>query len=269
MKVILVAGMGLLPIEAAKSIKQRGDELYIVTFTEQLSKSFDEYADEVTTFSITQVGKILKYIKSVGAEKLYFVGKINKSVLDQKLKFDLKAILMLARLKDRQEDTLMLAIVKEIEKLGVKVGSQMEVLSHLTLKPGVYSKKKPSKMQMKDVAFAFEKAKGISGLDLGQVIISKNTTVLAIESMDGTDSAIKRGAELAHHEGFTFVKVAKPQQDMRFDLPVIGMDTMRTFGEEGGAVFATEAEFTFIIELQECLDYANKHNMVFMAYSKQ
>ncbi len=116
------------------------------------------------------------------------------------------------------------------------------------------------------MAFGYQKARGVAGLDIGQAIVIKNKTVLAIESIEGTNRTIARGAEFTRGGGFSFVKVAKPDQDFRFDLPVAGMETLSSFVEHGGAVFAVEADYSLVINLQECVDYANKHGVVFMAY---
>jgi len=266
MKSVVLAGSGLLPVEAAKNLKARGDEVYVVTFMEQSQSDFDGVADHVVTFSLGQVGKILKYLKTIKANNLIFAGKVNKEVLEKKLKFDLKALWMLAMLKDRQEDTIMQAIAKEVEKLGIKVLSQLEVFSMFAVKPGVYSKRKPGKKQRKDVIFGYEKAKGIAALDIGQTVIVKNKTVFATESIEGTNRTIKRGAKISG-EGFTFIKVAKPIKESRFDLPVVGMETLKAFAKYKGAVFAVEANLTLIMNLQECIDFANANNFVLMAYS--
>ncbi len=268
MKTVLFAGQGLLPVEAAKSLRAKGDEVIVYTFTEQLALDFSGISDEVKVFSIGQVGKILRELKESGAKQLVFAGKFNKTLLEQNLKLDLKALWILARLKDRQENTIMYAITHEIEKLGITILSQLDLLTHQVVRNGVHSKLKPTRPQMEDVRFAYEKARGIAGLDLGQVVVVKNKTVLAMESLEGTNRTIQRGAEFCQG-GFTVIKVAKPDQDYRFDLPVIGMETLSAFAAEKGAVFAVEADYTLVLNLQECVDFANANKFVFMAYTPE
>ena len=268
MRTVIVAGQGILPVEAAKSLKSRGDEVIVFTFTEQLAHDFTSVSDDVKVFSVGQVGKIIKGLKDSGAKRLVFAGKFNKTILEQNLKFDLRALWILARLKDRQENTIMYAITREIEKAGVTVLSQLDALSHLVVRKGIYSKMKPNRTQMKDVRFAYEKARGIAGLDLGQVVVVKNRTVLAMESLEGTNRTIQRGAEFCRG-GFTVVKVAKPNQDYRFDLPVIGMETLAAFAAEKGAVLAVEADYTLAINMQECIDFADEKKFIFMAYAPE
>ncbi len=265
MRTVIMSGQGLLPVEAAKNLKARGEEIIVLAFTEQQAADFTGITDNIHVMSIGQVGKILKFLKDVKADSLVFAGKINKVILEHNLKLDLKALWMLARLKDRQEDTIMHAIVEAIEKLGITIRSQLDALSHLVVHKNVFTKTKPTKSQLADVAFGYEKARGVAGLDIGQSIIVKNKTVMAIESIEGTDRTIARGSEFANGN-FTFVKVAKPHQDLRFDLPVAGMDTLSSFVRHGGKVFAIEADYALVINLDECIDYADKNGVVFMAY---
>ncbi|MDR0453562.1 MAG: UDP-2,3-diacylglucosamine diphosphatase LpxI [Deferribacteraceae bacterium] len=266
MKTVLFAGQGSLPVEAAKSLKSKGDDVIVYTFTEQLGQDLSGISDEVKVFSLGQAGKILKSLRESGVKRLVFAGKFNKTILEQNLKLDLKALWILARLKDRQENTMMYAFTHEIEKLGITILSQLDVLSHLILRKGIYSKMKPTRRQMEDVRFAYNKARGIAGLDIGQVVVAKNKTVLAMESLEGTNRTIQRGAEFCQG-GFTVIKVAKPEQDYRFDLPVIGMETITAFAAEKGAVFAVEADYTLALDIQECINFANENKFVFMAYT--
>lgn len=266
MRTVVMAGQGLLPIEAVKNLKNRGEDVIVLAFTEQTAADFSGVTDNVHVMSIGQVGKILKFLKEVKAESLVFAGKINKTILEHGLRLDLKALWMLARLKDRQENTIMYAITDEIEKNGIKIRSQLDTLSHLVVHKNVFTKTKPTKRQLQDVAFGYQKARGVAGLDIGQAIVVKNKTVLSIESLEGTNRVIARGAEFTNGRGFSFIKVAKPNQDMRFDLPVAGMETLSAFVEHGGAVFAVEADYTLVINLEECVEYANKNGVVFMAY---
>lgn len=265
MKTVVFAGQGKLPIDAVKNLKEIGSQVSVITFAEQAAVNLEGVADDITTMNIGKVGHILKYLENSGADSVSFAGKISREILDGGLKPDLKAIWMLFNLRDRQEDTIMLAIIEEIEKLNIKILSQEEVLHNLIAREGVYSKLKPSKAQLEDVAFGYEKEKGVAGLDIGQSIAVKNKTVLAVEAIESTDNCIKRAGTLCKG-GFTVVKVAKPSQDPRFDVPVVGVDTLQTIAESGGAVLAVEADKTLIVDIDKCIEFANKNKLVFMAY---
>ncbi|MDR2400428.1 MAG: UDP-2,3-diacylglucosamine diphosphatase LpxI [Deferribacteraceae bacterium] len=268
MKTVVLAGMGKLPFEAVKKLQERGESVTVVAFTEQIAMDLSSLAVEVQVFSIAQVGKILKYLRSIKADAMLFIGKIDRSIMEKNLKFDLKAISMLAKLRDRQEDTMMLAIIEEVEKLGVSVCSQREVLSHLIAKPGLYSMHKPNKKESEDIAFGYRKMKAVAGLDIGQSIVVKNKTVLAVEAIEGTNETVKRGGSYAKG-GFTFVKVAKPNQDYRFDLPAVGLETLDIFINCGGRVFAVEADSTIIADYDACVQRADENGVVFLGFTPQ
>lgn len=267
MRTVVFAGQDNLPVEAIKNLKAPGSEVSVITFVEQAAVNFDGLVDDVTTFNIGQVGHILKHLEKLGADNVAFAGKISRTILDGGIKPDLKAMWMLMGLKDRQEDTIMLAIIEEIEKLNIKVLSQEQVLHNLMAREGVFSKLKPSKEQMADVAFGYEKEKGVAGLDIGQSIAVKNKTVLAVEAIESTDNCIKRAGTLCKG-GFTVVKVAKPSQDPRFDVPVVGMNTLQTLLDSGGAVLAVEADKTLVVDMEACVNFANANKLVFMAYKE-
>ena len=265
MKTIVLAGEGLLPLEAVRNLKEKGQNVTVIAFEDPAPVDLKEEADEIVFFSLTQVGKVLSFIKQSGASELVFAGKFSRRLLEKNLKFDLKALWMLARLKDRQEDTIMRAIIVEIEAMGVKILSQLEVLTKLAAKKGVYSKRKPTRAELDDIDFGFEKGKGVAGLDIGQSIIVKKKSVIAVEAIEGTDLAIVRAGELTNNGGFTFVKVAKPMQDYRFDMPVIGMRTLKLFAEAKGAVLALEANSTLILDFEDCVKFADENGFVFMS----
>ena len=265
MKALVLAGEGLLPLEAVRSLKEKGREVAVVAFDEPAPVDLQEEVDGLVFFSLSQVGKVLSYIKHSGASELVFAGKFSRRLLEKNIKFDIKALWMLARLKDRQEDTIMKAITAEIETMGVKVLSQLEVLARLAAAKGIYSRRKPTRAELDDIDFGFEKGKGIAGLDIGQSIIVKKKSVIAVEAIEGTDLSIVRAGELTNNGGFTFVKVAKPMQDYRFDMPVIGMRTLKLFAEAKGAVLALEANSTLILDFEDCVKFADENGFVFMA----
>ena len=267
MKVMIIAGRDKLPVEAAKSLKKAGHEVHSIVFEDEVAGNLSPLVDQVHRYRFSLVGAQLNLLKKLEIEKLLFAGKFDKIVLDRKqLKFDMKALLMLAKLKDRRDDTMMLAIVAEVEKLGIEVISQADVLQDLLVSEGIYTKAKPTAAQMEDVRFGYRMAKGIAGLDIGQTVIINKKNVVAVEAIEGTDKAIIRAGELLPKGGFTVVKVEKPKQDKRFDIPVIGMTTLRNMVAAKGAVIAFEADKTFIIDKEECVAYLNQHNVVFMGY---
>ncbi|GAB7140373.1 UDP-2,3-diacylglucosamine diphosphatase LpxI [Deferribacterales bacterium RsTz2092] len=269
MHVVVIAGKYQLPALAVERLKAAGVRVSAIVFEDEVAQAMRGRADDVEQFQITQVGAVLKHIKMLaqsGADSVLFAGKFSTIVLEWGLKFDLKALTMLAMLKDRRTDTIMLAIIEEIEKLGVKVLSQMDICKDLLITEGLISKTKPTDKQMNDVHFGYKIARGIAGLDIGQSVVVNNLDVIAVEAIEGTDRLIVRAGELLPKGGWTLVKVAKPIQDVRFDVPTIGMTTLQNIKQAGGKVIAIEADRTFIVEREECVKFLNANKIALLGY---
>lgn len=265
MKTGIIAGYGVLPTIAAKNLLSKGYDIFVVALDEAVTESFADLPDiEVTKISVTQVGKIIKTLKKNNIDRVLFAGKVNKTLIFSSLKFDLTAVKILASLKNRKDDTVMDAICDELAKNGISIMPQTEALDCLYLKKGVYSKKKPTKEQMDDVMFGYGAAKELGRLDVGQTVVVKDMAVMALEAIEGTDKAVERGCALAG-KGGVVVKCAKPSQDLRFDIPTVGVDTLRKLSDNKGAVLAVEADSTFVVDLEACVRYADSNNLIFLA----
>ncbi|MFH1994893.1 MAG: UDP-2,3-diacylglucosamine diphosphatase LpxI [Nitrospinota bacterium] len=262
-KVGIVAGEGALPILIAQEVKAKGIEVVSIALSDAISDSLTPYSD-VCQISVGQIGKLIKLLKVKGVTHVVMAGKVNKGVLYKKPKLDLKAIAILAKLKDRCDDTILLAIVDEIEKAGMRVVKQSLFLRHLMPDKGLIAGKKPSRVQEGDIEFGFRYAKEIARLDIGQTVVVKNRAVMAVEAIEGTDEAIKRGAALCG-EGAVVVKVEKPSQDPRFDLPTIGPSTVRSLVEGKGSLIAIEAGKTLLVEPEEVISIAQKGGITIIA----
>ena len=193
------------------------------------------------------------------------LGKVTKEILFKGLTFpDLKTLGVLKRLKNRKDDTIMLAIVDEIEREGFKVLDQTVYLKLFMPKVGVLSKTQPTDEQWADICFGFELAKQMGGLDIGQTVVVKHKAAMAIEAIEGTDKCILRGGELGRGDAVV-VKTEKPNQDVRFDVPAVGIKTLMSMIDSGCKVLAVEAEKTIFVQQQDVLDLANRHGIVICA----
>ncbi len=253
-----------MPFIWARAARGKGAEVVAVAIAEEAKKGLDGIVSRLHSFSVGQVGKIIKAFKDEGIKELVFIGKVNKSLIFKDIKFDLRAIALLARLKDRKDDTIMLAIVDELKKDGIDVIEQTIFLEDMIPSPGVLAKRKPTKEETADIEFGMEMAKGIAGLDIGQTVVVKNKAVMAVEAIEGTDEAIKRGGALCR-DGIVVVKVAKPDQDLRFDIPTVGMDTLRNVIDAGGKVLAIEAGKTFVVDMENLVKEADKNGVAIVA----
>lgn len=259
-KIGLIAGAGEMPFIWARAARDQYAEVIAVAIAEEARKGLDGIVNQLHYLSVGQVGKIIKTFKDEGIRELVFIGKVNKTLLFQNLKFDLKAIAIMAGLKDRKDDTIMLAIVDELKKEGIEVLKQTTFLEEMMPGPGVLTKRRPTKEEMSDIEFGMEMAKGIAGLDIGQTVVVKNKAVMAVEAIEGTDEAIKRGGSQGRGD-IVVVKVAKPNQDLRFDIPTIGMNTLTSIKDANGKVLAIEAGKTFVVDMENVVKEADRNGI--------
>ncbi|MGD9809576.1 MAG: LpxI family protein [Deferribacterales bacterium] len=264
MRTGLIAGYGTLPLIAARNLIKDGHDLCIIAFYEEVTADLSGLNVPVEKISVTQVGKIIKTLKNYNVDRVLFAGKVNKSLLFSDLKFDLTAVKLLAKLKNRKDDTLMNAVCEELARNGISVMEQSDALYTLFLEKGVYSKKKPNAEQLADVEFGLEIAKELGRLDIGQTVVVKDKAVLALEAIEGTDKAVIRGCSLAKKDAVV-VKCAKPSQDKRFDIPTVGVDTLRNLADNGGRLIAIEAGATFVVDVDSCIAFADANKIIFMA----
>ena len=253
----LVAGYGAFPLELAQTLKNNGYTVHVAAIQEEASKSIEDIADTVTWVSVGQIKKLIKTMQNHDVTDLIFAGKVQKIHLFRNFKPDLLAAKILFQAKDKKDDSLMLGIVKALEDKGITVRSQVEYADDLLAGEGHLFGPKPTEQMLKDMKFGFPQAKAIAGLDIGQTIVVKDEAVLAVEAIEGTDEAIKRGGALGKKD-VTVVKVAKPNQDPRFDVPAMGVGTLETMAASGCTAIGIEAGQTLLIEQDKLADTANK-----------
>jgi DUF1009 family protein len=193
------------------------------------------------------------------------IGKVTKEVLYKAgaIVPDLRAIKILASVPDRKDDTIMNAIVKEIESEGIIVMDQTELIKPLLPKPGVLTKRQPTPEELADMEFGFEMAKAIGGLDIGQTVVVKNRAVMAVEAIEGTDACILRGGFLGKG-GVIVAKTAKPSQDQRFDIPGFGTKTMESMIHAGATGIVIEAGNTLVVDREKTIAMADAHNITIL-----
>ena len=246
-----------------------GHEVVVIGVVPDVDPALKAEADAFYDIGVAKLGKIFKTLKKEGVEELTMLGKVTKEILFKGLTFpDLKTLGVLKRLKNRKDDTIMLAIVDEIEREGFKVLDQTVYLKPFMPKVGVLSKTQPTDEQWADICFGFELAKQMGGLDIGQTVVVKHKAAMAIEAIEGTDKCILRGGELGRGDAVV-VKTEKPNQDVRFDVPAVGIKTLMSMIDSGCKVLAVEAEKTIFVQQQDVLDLANRHGIVICAVDQE
>jgi DUF1009 family protein len=212
---------------------------------------------------VGQLGRLLKFFRSQGIQHAIMAGQIApKNLFD--LRPDLKALMLMGKLKERNAESIFAAVADELAKIDIDLLPATTFLEDWLAQRGVIAGPKLSPRQEHDVELGWNVAKEIARLDIGQTIVIKNGTIVAVEALEGTNEAIKRGGSLAH-EGAIMVKVSKPNQDMRFDVPVIGIETVRIAAESRVRVIAIEAGKTLLLERDAVIALADGSNISVVA----
>lgn len=260
----LIAGMGELPIAIASEAKKMGYRVAAIALQPPADESLKAFADDFHKINIGRLGGLIALLKKLSITDVIMAGKVSKELLYKNKKSlipDMRAAKLLFSLKDRSDDTIMLAVVKELEKDGIKLHKTTTFVKNLIAHEGTLTDKKPSKGEWADIEFGWKIAKKIGKLDIGQTVVVKDKAVMAIEAIEGTDETIIRGGNLAEH-GAVVVKVSKPQQDMRFDVPVVGIITLESMKKSKAKVLAIEAGKCIIIDRKKFAKEADRAGIV-------
>ncbi len=266
-KIGLLAGVGSLPAEFLRAAKMGGFSVVCIAVVPGVDARLAALADVYYEINVFKPDTIIKTLVREGVTEVTMLGKVTKEWLFKGAHVpDLRAIRLLNRLRkaDWKDDTITLAIVEELAKDGITVLDQTKYLKALMPGPRVFTKKKPTAEQLADVSFGFRMAKALGEIDAGQTVVVKNTAVMALEAIEGTDACIRRGGKLARG-GAVVVKTAKPHQDTRFDMPTVGMTTLESMMESGCDVLAIEAHRTFFAEMEAVIKKADEKGIVILA----
>lgn len=260
----LVAGDGQLPVQLAENAKKNGFEVIAISLSGDNRNELKKHCSKVYSYGPGELIKIKDVLVSEGIKQLTFIGKVHKGLVIKRPRFDSKAIELLKKAQRLNDDAVMMLVVDELEALGVTVLDQTLFIKNLMIPTGVLGKHKPTEEQIQDVNYGFWLAKEMGKLDVGQSVVIKGKMIMAVEAIEGTDKCIERGAKLGK-KGSVVVKVAKPTQDKRFDIPAFGLKTLKTMKKHGANLIAVEAGETIIVDQKEAIEYADKNNIVVMA----
>jgi DUF1009 family protein len=256
----LVAGGGKFPILCAEEAKKKGYKVVVVAHIGETDQALEQIADGIIWLHLGQLNKLIDFLKANGARHVIFAGTITKKRIFFDVRPDLRALGLWRRLNSRLDDHLLRAIALELEAEGIQVISSTAFLDQLFMPVGCITHKRPSLDQEEDIRFGFSIAKEIGRLDIGQCIVVKDKTILAIEAIEGTDQTILRGGKLGG-PGSVVIKVCKPHQDTRFDLPSVGLKTIQTMVEARAEVLAVEAGKALLFDMPETVEFANKNKI--------
>lgn len=252
----LIAGGGQFPLLFAEAARSRGRRVVAVG---HLSESAPELAEEVDALcwvKLGQLGRIISFFKQHGVGEAVFAGTITKTRIFKDVLPDLKGLTLWNKIDSRQDDSILRAVAGVLEGEGIKILASTCYLDHLFFPKGILSKKKPSTEQWEDIRFGWRMAREVGRLDIGQCVVVRARAVMAVEAIEGTDAAIRRGGELAG-SGAVVVKLKKPDQDFRFDLPATGARTIETLSSVRGSVLAVEAGQSLLFDKEDMVAVAN------------
>jgi len=260
----LIAGDGELPIRLVKSAKNMGFSTVAISLAPSNRSQLVKYCEKVYALGPGEIQKIVDTLHKENITQLSFIGKVHKGLLLRNPRLDARAFRMLKRHKRLNDDQIMLTVIEELESENISVLDQTLFIKDLLCKKGVLGKYVPSEEENIDIEYGFQIAKQMGNLDIGQSVVVQNKMILAIEAIEGTDRAIERGCKLGDGNAVV-VKVSKPNQDNRFDIPTVGLKTLKNMKKFGGRILAIEANETFIVEKDEMIKFADKNKMVIVA----
>lgn len=236
----LIAGGGQFPLLFARAARKRGRAVVAAAHVNESDPSLASEVDHLCWVKLGQLGKIINHFKKNGVTEAVFAGAITKTRIFKDVLPDFKGLSLWNKIDARQDDAILRAVAQTLEQEGIRVLASTIYLEHLLFPAGVLTRRKPSAGEVEDIRFGWNIAREIGRLDIGQCVVVRDRTVLAVEAIEGTDAAIRRGGKLADR-GAVVVKLKKPGQDFRFDLPATGSATIATLAEVGGRVLAVEA----------------------------
>ena len=276
LRVGIVAGWGEYPGKVASAVRARGGSVTIAAIRDHASEELHSLADQMKWFGVCKLGAMQRFFAEHNVDQVCLAGKLFKDrILFHGLGWvqhapDLECVRTMVRPLfskhgSTTDDTLLGAVVASFERRGMSVVPGTDYATDLIAQTGLLTQCRPTRSVMSDIEFGWDIAKRMGGLDIGQSITVKNRTVLSVEAVEGTDACIERTGILCPMGHWSLVKVAKPQQDMRFDLPTIGPQTIDRMAKAGGRAIAIEAGKTIVIDRTRTLALANRHRIAILS----
>ncbi|MGL1932038.1 MAG: UDP-2,3-diacylglucosamine diphosphatase LpxI [Desulfotalea sp.] len=263
----VIAGGGQFPLLFIDAARKAGRKIFVIAHKNETDPEVAKKADDVIWVKLGQLGKVVKFFRDNGVAETVFLGTITKTRIFHDIMPDVKALALWNKIDIKQDDAILRAIAKCLEGEGITVLESTLYLRELLFPQGVLTKKKLSKDQKRDIEFGWQNARAIGAMDIGQTVVVRNCSVVAVEAIEGTDAAIKRGGELAR-ENAVVVKVRKPGQDFRFDLPATGITTIETMSEVKAKVLAVEAGQSLLFDPDGMIDAANNAGITVVGVSE-
>ncbi|MEE8541238.1 MAG: UDP-2,3-diacylglucosamine diphosphatase LpxI [Desulfobacterales bacterium] len=263
-KIGLIAGSGQFPIIFSKEAKSNGLAVYAIAYINEADERLEDYVEAIDWVYIGQVERLIQFFKKNQITQAAMMGGIRKAEAYAELHLDAKGLELLARVPNTQDDGLLRAFAGALEDEGIRIQEATSLLSHLLASEGCWTKRRATPTELKDIDFGWQIAKDIGRLDIGQCVVVCAGSVLAVEAIDGTDATIRRGGRLGDGKAVV-VKVCKPKQDTRFDIPAVGVGTIEAMQAVGAKVLAIETGKTVVFDRQAMINLADQFDMTVIA----
>jgi DUF1009 family protein/predicted dehydrogenase len=263
-KIGLIAGGGQFPILFARAARSQGVQVVAVLLRGEADDRVEAEVESFSWVSLGKLGQMIETFQKAGVSEAAMAGAVAKTKLFSRIRPDWKAVKLLARMLHKKDDALLRALADELEAHGITIRPSTLFLPELLAPEGILTRRKPGSRERRDIEFGWKLAKEIGMLDIGQCLVVKDQAVLAVEAIEGTDETILRGGQLGRKKA-VIIKVSKPKQDLRFDVPAVGLQTVETMKEVGASVLVIESGRTLIFDKEEMIESANKARITILS----
>lgn len=263
-KIGIIAGAGDIPIYFARKAQEEGIAVVGIGLTDEVRDNLEPYVETSHSISVAKSGKILKTLAKENVHDILILGKVEKKMIFQPQLFDMDTLKIILSLKSHRDKTVMVRVIDELEKKGFHVLDQMDFMKELYPEKGVLTRTQPGEQELQDIEFGLPIAKYMADQEIGQTIVVKNKSVIAVEAVEGTDLTIERGCRLAQGK-CTAVKVSRTNQDYRFDSPGVGAKTIEGLAAGGATVLAIEAGRVMLINREQVIEQADRAGLAIVS----
>jgi hypothetical protein len=264
----IIAGSGTFPLLVARSARKAGLRVVAIAHEGETDPALEQETDTSVWIRLGQLGQLIRNLKKHGVRYAVMAGAIKKKRMFENVLPDLKGLSLMSRLVIFHDDDILRAVARELAKEGIEIVSSTTHVPELMAPAGILTRRKPSKTEKADMAFGWRIAKELGRLDIGQCVVVRRKTVLALEAIEGTDETILRGGRIGR-EKTVVVKVSKPNQDLRFDVPSVGVGTVKMMSEVKASVLVVEAEKTLLFDRKEMIHLADEKGIAIVSLEEK
>ncbi len=261
----LIAGNGRFPFLVLQSARQQGIDVVVAAIKEETSVEIESCGYPVYWLGLGELGKLIRLFRDSGVCKAIMAGQVKHAQIFGSSFPDLTMIRMLASLKQKSTDALIGGVARVLEEAGISLVDSTALLKPHLVFPGIMTQRGLNSSEQSDVDFGRPIAFRIASMDIGQTIVVRDRAVVAVEAMEGTDAAVRRAGELVHRKNLTVIKVSKPKQDMRFDIPVVGIPTLENMIASGATALVIDAQRTLLFDREQFIELANRNDIAVVA----